>query len=269
LLFRKLAAEEDTNKIETEVHAEVTTIGLGSIYGLILFYGLQHNRPVNYLEHGERELRKGHKRSGKGRWYYDEAFIGVCIHYIHYMLLAVFSNPKDLQVLGLHQEQGDYVANPTSDPKRCDNFNPNADPNKCDYINCLTYPYPFTPTGAFWPFVRENLPAFVTELTGFAGLPDVTVWKRPMICPPNANGTSPLLEENFNFKCPMARRQQWIGKRHEWFWICGTDWDSGDGSTSHVEYILVVWGICIFGLNLYAQGEFYYTLLFSMHAIKD
>lgn len=50
------------------VHAEVTTIALGSTYGLILFYGLQHNRPINYLERGEREERRGVKRSGTGRW---------------------------------------------------------------------------------------------------------------------------------------------------------------------------------------------------------
>lgn len=246
------------------VHAEVTTLTLGAVYGVILFYGIQHAKPINYLEHGEREAKRGDKRHGAGRWYYDEAFLAVCIHYLHYMVLVVVTNPGSLQVLGMHQEQGNFVAFPVENGTRCDNFNPNADANACDFVNCLNYPYPFTPKGAFWPFVRENIPSVVTELTGFYGLPEVQVWKRPMICPPFAeNGTSPLLHENFHFGCDMARKQPWLGNKHEWFWICGTDWDSNDGSTSHVEYILVVWGICLFALNVYAQAYCYPRTLYE------
>ena len=54
-------------------------------------------------------MRKGDKKSGDGHWYYDEAFIAVVMHYLHYMLEVVFSNPKNIQVLGMHQEQGDKV----------------------------------------------------------------------------------------------------------------------------------------------------------------
>lgn len=225
---------------------------------MILFYGLQHNRPHNYLEKGEREIRRGDKNKGSGRWYWDEAFLAVCIHYLHYMILVVVANPKDLQVLGLHQEQGNLVGdnlNLNLNTSQCDNWNPNADRYRCDFVDCLTYPYPFTPTGAFWPFKAKYIPSLIQDL-GFSGFSDVTVWKRPMICPPNAEGISPLLHENFDFRCPMAQQQPWIGNRHQWYWICGTDWDNGDnGATSHIEYILVVWGICLFGLNLFAQGE--------------
>jgi len=71
-----------------------------------------------------------------------------------------------------------------------------------------------------------------------------------------------LDEKYFDFHCPMAQKQPWIGNKHEWFWICGTDWTNG-GETSHVEYILVVWGICLFGLNLYAQAYCYPRTLYE------
>jgi hypothetical protein len=236
------------------IHAEVTTIGLGSIYGLILFYGLMHNRPVNYLEHGEREIRRGHKKKGEGKWYYDEAFIAVCMHYFHYMILVLFAHPGQLQVLGMHQEQG-FAPNPTK----------TRDQDRgCDFKRNLTYPYPFT-DGAFWPFRVEvlqqiGLPVDKPPLNQYLPFPSVTVWKRPYICP---YGNQLFDEKVVSFNCAMGKNQPWIGNGHSWYWICGTDWDSGDGSTSHFEYILVVWGICIFGLNVYAQAFCYPRTLYE------
>jgi len=228
------------------VHAEVSTIGLGAIYGLILFYGLQHNRPVNYLEHGERETRRGDKRSGRGRWYIDEAFVAVCMHFSHYMLLVLFSHPDQLQVLGLHQDQG-YA--PAPNRTRDEDYG-------CDYMRNLTYPYPFT-DGAFWPFTVSALPEAIRPAHA---LPAVTVWKRPYICP---YGSQLFDEKVVDFSCEMARKQTWLGGGHMWYWICGTGWDSGDGSTSHIEYIIVIWGICLFGLNLYAQAFCYPRTLYE------
>ena len=41
-----------------------------------------------------------------------------------------------------------------------------------------------------------------------------------------------------------------------WFTVCGTDWADGSG-LSHVEYVLVVWGICFLGFNIYTQALCY------------
>lgn len=51
-------------------------------------------------QEGEREEKKGTKRFGNGRWYYDEIVAAVLIHFFHYMLLVTFANPKSYQVFG-------------------------------------------------------------------------------------------------------------------------------------------------------------------------
>lgn len=88
------------------VHAEVTTLLLAAAYGVVLMYGLQHARPLNVLEAGEREEHRGDKRSGRGSWYYDECFTAMMMHYTHYIVLVLFSSPASFQVFGLHQPIG-------------------------------------------------------------------------------------------------------------------------------------------------------------------
>lgn len=179
------------------VHAEVTTVGIGSIFGLILFYGLMHSpRPVNYLEKGEREIRRGAKRHGAGRWYYDETYIAVLMHYIHYMVLVVTVDPTKIQALGMHQEQG-FAPNPA---------NTRDEDRGCDFMRNLTYPYPFT-EGAFWPFRVEVIEQLGLPVPSFLPFPAVTVWKRPYLCP---NGAQLFDEKIIGYDCPMAKAQPWI-----------------------------------------------------------
>ena len=230
---------------------------LGIVYGVIAFYGVMHNRPVNYLEHGERELRRGHKKHGTGRWYYDECFLAVCLHYVHYMVLVVFAAPSKWQVLGMHQEQGFAP----------DAKNLNDEDRGCEFRRSLTYPYPFT-EGAFWPFRVEVLEQLGLPVPSFLPFPSVTVSKRPYVCP---NGKQLWDEPYVDFNCEMARKQPWIGNAHQWYWMCGTDWDnghskgvlSGEAPTTHVEYVIVVWAICLVGLNLYAQCFCYPRTLYE------
>ena len=212
------------------IHAEITTLLLGGIYSTILFYGLQHNHPTNYLEHGERQENRGDKKSGAGKWYYDEAFAAVCVHYIHYAILVVFANPQDTQVLGMHQPQG-------SAPGSGDAFD-------CAQTRNLTYPYPFTPNG--FPGMQRDW------------FPDVEVWKRPYLCEGGV-----LMDEGVqDYHCPMAQAQTWKGEGNMWYWMCGTDWTNA-GETSHVEYIMLVWVICIVGLNLFAMAYVYPRTLYE------
>mmetsp|Transcript_2416 Transcript_2416/g.4756 ORF Transcript_2416/g.4756 Transcript_2416/m.4756 type:complete len:621 (+) Transcript_2416:178-2040(+) len=204
------------------VHAEVTTCILGAIYMLVLFYGIQHGRPVNIKEQGEREIMRGDKKAGYGRWYLDEVYLAMCMHFAHYCILVVFTNPGTKQVLGLHQPMG-------SPPGSGDMYD-------CAQFRNLSYPYPFTPHA--FPGLKGDIY-------------EVSVWKRPYICP----GGEMLDERYMDFTCPEALRQDWV-PGNQWYWICGTDWEDGSGPT-HVEYILVVWAICIFGFNLYTQAMCY------------
>lgn len=206
------------------IHAEVTTVGLGAIYGLVLFYGLQHSHPINTKEIGEREEKRGDKKSGAGKWYYDECYLAMCIHYLHYCVLVVFANPASFQILGVHQPMG-------SAPGSGDEYD-------CAQTRNLTYPYPAT-EGAFFPFDQMVL------------FPDVSVWKRPYLCP----GGEMLDEAYFDFNCEAARNQKWV-PGNQWFYICGTDWNDPSGIT-HLEYVLVVWGICFIGFNVYTQALCY------------
>ena len=210
-----------------EVHAEITTCLLGAIYGVVTFYGLQHRKPRNYLEEGEREVHKGNQKFGRGRWYYDTAFLAVILHFTHYMVLVLVMDPTSVRALGLHQDQGSSAGS-------WDGFN-------CDQTRNLTYPYPFTPA-AFPPFLQSEI------------FPNVEVWKRPYLCP---NGESHFDEGTFGFECEEAKEQIWQGKGNQWYWICGTDWDSKDGSTSKMEYVLIVWVICLVGMNVFAQAYCY------------
>lgn len=72
-------------------------------------YGLQHKRPMNLKEIGEREVMRGDKKFATGSWHYDECYIAVIIHYLHYCLLVLFSQPEEKQVLGLHQPMGSPI----------------------------------------------------------------------------------------------------------------------------------------------------------------
>jgi hypothetical protein len=217
------------------VHAEVTMFTLGGIYATVMFYGVNHAKPINLLEQGEREERKGSKKFGQGRWYYDEIVLAVLIHYIFYALLVAFANPKDYQVYGLHQEMGSL-------PGSGDEFD-------CSQTREVTYPYPFTPA-AFPAFLQSNW------------FQNVTVSKRPYLCP-NLN----LFDEGyFDFHCEKARNQTLVpGQR--FYWICGTDW-SNSGDTSWVEYCVVIWLCCFIGLHALIQPLIYPRTLFEQFFIK-
>ena len=49
------------------VHAEVTMFTLGAMYCAVMFYGVNHSKPMNMLEIGEREEGKGCKKFGNGQ----------------------------------------------------------------------------------------------------------------------------------------------------------------------------------------------------------
>ena len=107
----------------------------------------------------------------------------------------------------------------------------------------LTYPYPLT-EGAFWPF---------GEVVAF---PDVSVWKRPYLC----RDLGPLVDEAyFNFACSAQPPEPGA----QWYWICGTGWENGDGETSRAEYLLVVIGICLLGMAAYTQALCYPRNIFE------
>jgi len=211
------------------VHAEVTTMLLMGLYGVVLMYGFQHARPVNIKELGEREERRGDKKSGRGRWYIDEVYVAMCMHYLHYAMLVVVGDPGNKQVLGLHQPMGAPIGSGTE--------------YDCDQFRNLSYPYPFTPA-AFWPFEGDMFES-------------VTVWKRPYVCP----GGELMDERYIGFTCPKAQSQEWV-PNNQWYWYCGTDWEDGSGLT-HVEYILVVWGLCFLGFNVYTQALCYPRNIFE------
>ena len=230
------------------VHAEVTTTIFGSILGVVFFYGLMHNHPVNYLEQGERELRRGHKMRGAGKWYVNEVMVGVVVHFVHYMVLVLVADPSKVQAIGMHQEQG---------------FPPSATNNDdeargCQFQRNLTYPYPFT-DGAFWPFRVEVLDQLGLPKPWFLPLPTVEVTKRPYICP---YGKQLFDEKIISFNTGNAAAQKWVGNAHQWYWMSGTDW-TNHGTTSHQEYVLVIWAICLLGLNLYAQAFSYPRTLYE------
>lgn len=140
-------------------------------------YGLQHKRPMNMKEQGERELNKGEKQFSKGAWHYDECYIAVLVHYLHYCILVLFSKPEEKQVLGLHQPMGSPIGS--------------GDAYDCSKEQLLTYPYPFTPA-AFPPFLKSDLY-------------NVSVWRRPYLCESGV-----LFEEGyFNFReCSKADEQE-------------------------------------------------------------
>ena len=78
-----------------------------AVYGTAVFtHGLLHSRPRNIREEGEREEKRGTKKSGAGKWYFDECFTTMMCHYCHYIFLALFVDPASLQVCGLHQTMG-------------------------------------------------------------------------------------------------------------------------------------------------------------------
>jgi len=205
------------------IHAEASCMLVGLTYGLVAFYGLQRSRPVDTKEVGEREEMRGDKRSGKGKWYLDEVYLAVCMHYLHYAILVIIADPGSKQVLGLHQPMG-------SPGGTGDEFD-------CMQQTSLTYPYPFT-EGAFPSFLKGPLP-------------NVTVSKRDYVCPYGENMDEPYLD----FNCSNGRNQPWV-PGNQWYWICGTPWNDPAGVT-HVEYIICVWGICFIGFNAYTQALCY------------
>jgi len=206
------------------IHAEVTTCILGSIYALVLFYGLQRSKPVDYKEVGEREEMRGDKKRGNGQWHFDECFAAVCMHYLHYCVLVLVGDPANKEVRGMHQPMGSTRGS--------------GDEFDCGSFRNLSYPYPFTPV-AFPPFLQSDTW-------------QVSVWKRPFICP---YGSELFDEGYFNFACEQGRTQNWV-PGNQWYFICGTDWSDGSGLT-HVEYILVVFAVCFIGFNAYAQAFCY------------
>lgn len=221
-----------------EVHSEVTMVALGAIYFSIAFYGVNHSwRPVNVLEQGQREERKGSKKWGKGKWYVDEIVLAVLIHFTFYMTLVVFAHPETYQVYGLHQQLGSMPGS--------------GDGWECDQTREVTYPYPFTPA-AFPSFLRADW------------FQNVTVKKRPYLCP----DLSMFDEGYYNFDCEMARNQTLVpGQR--FYWICGTGWDNdGKGApTSHIEYVLVIWLCGILGMHALIQPLVFPRTLFEQFAI--
>lgn len=88
-------------------------------------YGVQHRRSRNVRELGEREVARGDKKFATGSWHYDECYIAVCIHYLHYCILVLFSKPEEKQVLGLHQPMGSPAGS--------------GDQYDCTYMTNLTY----------------------------------------------------------------------------------------------------------------------------------
>ena len=217
------------------IHAEVTMFSLGAIYCTVMFYGVNHSRPVNVLEQGERETRKGSKKFGNGRWYIDEIVLAVLVHFIFYSLLVVFANPSTYQVYGLHQELGSLRGS--------------VDEFDCAQTREVTYPYPFTPA-AFPPFLRRDW------------FQNVTVSKRPYICP-----NLELFDEGyFDFHCKQAQNQT-LHPGQRFYWICGTDWNNS-GETSWIEYVVVIWLCSIVGMHALIQPLIYPRTLFEQFFIK-
>lgn len=217
------------------VHAEVTMFTLAGIYSAVMFYGINHSKPKNMLEIGEREERKGSKKFGKGRWYYDEIVLAVLIHYAFYMSLVLFANPQTYQVYGLHQEIGSH-------PGSGDEFD-------CAQTREVTYPYPFTPAAFPWFLQRD-------------WFQNVTVSKRPYICP-----NLELFDEGyFDFHCEKARNQTLVpGQR--FYWICGKDW-TNNGETSWVEYVTVILLCSVVGIHALIQPLVYPRTLFEQFFVK-
>jgi len=231
------------------LHAQFTTTFLATIYGCVVLYGIMRCNPTNLIEEGEREEKRGSKKFGRGRWYKDEIFIAVLVHFLHYMGLVLLANPATFQVQGLHQTMG-------SPPGSNDTW-------ACDQMHNLTYPYPFT--AGFKQFesmlslAEGTIPESLTN--GFA---DVTVWKRPYLCEDEI-----LLDEGtFGYSCEKARQQKWV-PGNQWFWICGTDWDNKTGETSWWEYFFLIFGSSIIGINIYAILLAYPRTLFDLIRQRD
>ena len=144
------------------------------------------------LQAGEIEVKRGVKRRGKGKWYYDEVVLAVLIHYLHYMTLVIFANPRDKQVLGLHQPQGSAVD--SGDAFDCGQLKNISYRNRCLfclYANLKFFSaYPFTSV-AFPSFLRRNLW-------------EVTVWRRPFIC----EHLELFDEQYLDLHCPKAEAQK-------------------------------------------------------------
>lgn len=218
------------------LHAEIPVLMVSAVYLTIAVYGLLHRRPANEREAGERLHAQGSRRFGRGRWHYDEILLGVLIHFGHYMALVLLANPASLQVYGMHQTMGSM---PGSD----DGF-------ACDTVRELTYPYPLTPSA--WPsFLQADV------------FQDVTVWKRPFLCPPNVTDPAIALDEGtFGFDCPEARAQAWSPGNNV-YWICGTDYTNKGSGTTWAEYVILVWGASLLGINVFAMFLQFPRTLFS------
>mmetsp|Transcript_2906 Transcript_2906/g.4173 ORF Transcript_2906/g.4173 Transcript_2906/m.4173 type:complete len:601 (-) Transcript_2906:1140-2942(-) len=214
------------------IHAEFTTLVLAAIYLSVAIYGFLHRRPTDVREVGERERGRDDKRSGRGRWYYDEAYLAMLIHFGHYMILILVANPQTYQVLGLHQPMG-------SAPGSTDGY-------ACDQTRNISYPYPFTPS-AWPPFLQTDL------------LPEISVWKRPYLCENEL-----LLDEGvFGFECAKAKEQPWV-PGNQWFWICGTDFTNKGTGTSWWEYLFLIWGSCLLGINAFTMFFCYPRTIFNL-----
>uniref|UniRef100_A0A7S3PGC2 Uncharacterized protein n=1 Tax=Aplanochytrium stocchinoi TaxID=215587 RepID=A0A7S3PGC2_9STRA len=133
----------------------------------------------------------------------------------------------------------------------------------CDQMHNLTYPYPFTP--GFRQFeTMLSLPNGTIPSVFASGFEDVTVWKRPYLCENEI-----LLDEGvFGYQCEKAQQQKWV-PGNQWFWICGTDWDNKSGDTCRWEYVFLIYGSSIIGINIYAILLAYPRTLFDLIRQRD
>ena len=227
------------------VHAEVTTMALGAVYCSVVFCGLLRAAPHDVRKEGEKKEKE--TKSGKGSWHYDECFLAMMLHFTHYIVLVIAMNPAKMQVYGLHQPMGSAPGS--------------SDAYSCDQTRNLTYPYPLTP--AFAKIVRQLSGGLIHQREDDAPFQDVTVWKRPYLCP----GGEMMDEPVQSFDCAMSRAHP-PQPGQQWYWLCGTGWENADGSTSSVEYRLVVIFVCLLGMNLYAIALCYPSTLYEQLLVK-
>ena len=82
---------------------------LVGIYLVISIWGLLHTLPTDVRDQGQRQVRRADKADGVGQWHYDECFLAICIHFVSFILLALFSDAEHTTSVGRHQTLGPSI----------------------------------------------------------------------------------------------------------------------------------------------------------------
>ena len=235
------------------IHTEICVWILVGLYASVMLYALLRAHPVKLKEEGQREVTRGSRKRGPGRWHVDEVFLAVLVHYIFYSVLVVVADPGDVRATGLHQSiappgcpHGTAVVETTSlrgfpdtsfDLTRTKFGDPDS-----GAVSTVALRYGF----------YESLP--------FPGQ-RIVVERNHSVCPENYS-------EPFGFFCPAEGRCSredvsactLPSPGQEWFTICGHEYGHGE----YAEYVFLLVGFNMLALYAFAAVLAYPRTIFDV-----